>query len=204
MEHLELIYALVLFGAFFALWKGKQYLQKRSTGHDPEVFLRSQDPLQRFLFYFFVLLRVSGGALIVAHGVGLENVWGFQRLSVLENASYNHIGFGIGVVGLMICLIAQYTMGASWRVGIDQERPSELVIRGIFRMVRNPTYLGLLLLVAGLWIIWPTPASTAYFLLIFFFIEVLVRGEESYLEGLHGKKYLDYKSHTQRYLPLIY
>jgi protein-S-isoprenylcysteine O-methyltransferase Ste14 len=51
----------------------------------------------------------------------------------------------IGCLGLSICFIAQKTMGAAWRVGIDKKAQTNLVDSGIFLYCRNPTYLGLFL-----------------------------------------------------------
>ena len=42
-----------------------------------------------------------------------------------------------------LTVLAQLQMGASWRVGID-DRPTELVTGGLFRVVRNPIFTALL------------------------------------------------------------
>ena len=39
--------------------------------------------------------------------------------------------------------IAIYTMGKSWRVGIDNQNPDNLITHGIYRLSRNPIFLGL-------------------------------------------------------------
>ena len=204
MFGLEFFYAMALYGTFFILWKGKQFLQRRKTGRDPEVMGDSSDALQRYFFLTTKVLSIFATALIFAHGAGLKDVWGFRRLAELDIFPWDHIGFAIGAFGLSICLLAQWTMGSSWRVGIDQRQTSALVTTGIFNFVRNPTYLGLFLLNGGLWLIWPTPTMALFGLVFAYFLEVQVRCEEQYLTDLHGEMYKDYMVRTKRYFPLVY
>jgi protein-S-isoprenylcysteine O-methyltransferase Ste14 len=109
-------------------------------------------------------------------------------------------GFLIGMCGLIICAVAQRTMGSSWRVGIDETRVTELVITGIFQYSRNPTYLGLYLLLIGIWLIWPTWAMGLLAVIFYILLEIQVRCEESHLLKIHGKDYSDDCARTRRYL----
>lgn len=95
-------------------------------------------------------------------------------------------------------------MGASWRVGIDSARRTELVTRGIFTRIRNPTYLGLHMVNMGFWLIWPTTLVAAYAVLFFVVMDIQVRAEEEHLGKLHGETYRAYVARTRRYLPWIY
>ncbi len=141
--------------------------------------------------------------LIVAHGLDLPFA-GFRRLPSLGEGLIDHVGFAVGILGLAICALAQRTMGQSWRVGIDEVRRTDLVTRGIFRYVRNPTYLGLNLVNVGFWLIWPTAAVAIFVLTFSIVMEIQVRCEEVHLLCLHGEAFRAYRNRTWRYLPWIY
>lgn len=113
-------------------------------------------------------------------------------------------GFFAGLMGLSLCAYAQHKMGKSWRVGIDEESTTDLITTGVYKFIRNPTYLGLFILIAGVWLIWPTWTVFVLYLLFLLLLEIQVRCEEDYLTVTHGDEYLEYKLKTKRYIPFIY
>ena len=204
MQNLELVYALLMFGGFMGLMKGMQWIQRSKTGFDPEVIGRSEDSLQKYFARFLTFMKLFAVGLIVLHGFGPRDLWGFRSLPALDEVMMDHLGLAIGLTGLGVFLWAQWTMGASWRVGIDTERPSALVTGGVFGWIRNPTYLGQLLVNGGLWVVWPTPAMLLFVVMFYFFVEVQVRCEEQHLTEAHGEEYAAYCRRTTRYLPWLY
>jgi protein-S-isoprenylcysteine O-methyltransferase Ste14 len=72
---------------------------------------------------------------------------------------------------------------------------------GIYRLTRNPIYVGYMLLVMGLPLIfqniWGVILSP---LVLFLFYRLIVAYEEAYLARKFGKVYLDYKSKVRRWL----
>jgi protein-S-isoprenylcysteine O-methyltransferase Ste14 len=143
-------------------------------------------------------------ALIVLNGLGLYDVWGFRRLALLDHAFIDVIGLCVGILGLALCRSAQVTMGGAWRVGIDEERSTELIENDAFRYVRKPTYSGFFLLVFGVWLIWPTPLVALVGLLFVVLLEVQVRSEERFLLERHGERHAAYQARTKRYVPWVY
>jgi protein-S-isoprenylcysteine O-methyltransferase Ste14 len=198
------VYVALLFAGFVALWAVKRAEQKARYGVDPLVMGRSEDPLQRYFARMTVVIEVAFVALTVLNGLGLYDVWGFQRLTPLDRSYVDVIGLCVGVMGLALCRSAQVTMGSAWRVGIDEDRSTELVETGAFRYVRNPTYSGLFLLVFGVWLIWPTPLVALVGLLFVVLLEVQVRSEERFLLERHGERYATYQARTKRYVPWVY
>jgi len=95
-------------------------------------------------------------------------------------------------------------MGSAWRVGIDTERRTALVTTGIYRRVRNPTYLGLHLVNLGLWVIWPTTLVASFAVLFLIVMDLQVRAEEEFLLSTHGERYKSYAATTWRYVPMVY
>ncbi|MGH9837309.1 MAG: hypothetical protein ACREEM_00820 [Blastocatellia bacterium] len=58
-------------------------------------------------------------------------------------------GVALLLASLIWILIAQKQMGESWRIGIDREQKTALVNRGVFRLSRNPIFLGMRLTLLG-------------------------------------------------------
>lgn len=203
VDGLEVAYVGALFGGYLVLWRTKRVLQRRRTGVDPEVLGRSTRPLQ---VYFAQLVRVLTAALLVLMlGHVLVRSWpGLVRIPALDARWADHLGFAVGLLGLFLCFVAQRTLGSAWRVGIDELQRTPLVQAGIFAYVRNPTYLGLFLMNAGLWLIWPTASIGAFALVFFVVMEIQVRCEEEHLEATHGDAFRAYRARTRRYLPGIY
>jgi protein-S-isoprenylcysteine O-methyltransferase Ste14 len=104
--------------------------------------------------------------------------------------------------GAAITVAAQRQMGASWRVGID-DRPTELVTGGLFRVVRNPIFSGLLVFLAGFVLLAPAWWSIGIWVLTALGQRVQVAHEEKHLQTLHGATYLDYASRVGRFVPLV-
>lgn len=60
---------------------------------------------------------------------------------------------------LVWLLVAQVQMGASWRVGINSERYTELLQHGLFSISRNPIFLAMRLNLLGLLVVFPAAAT---------------------------------------------
>lgn len=79
---------------------------------------------------------------------------------------------------------------------------SELVTAGIFAYSRNPLYLGNMLIVFGLAIVWESVWFYVLGLPFFMFSYwCIVLAEEDYLKRHFGKEYEDYCNRVNRFLP---
>ena len=99
---------------------------------------------------------------------------------------------------------AQWTMGDSWRIGVQQSERTELVLTGPFRFVRNPIFTSMLLTSMGLALLLPTVLMIAAFACLLVAIQIQVRLiEEPYLSRTHGASYAHYRSRVGRFVPGI-
>jgi protein-S-isoprenylcysteine O-methyltransferase Ste14 len=201
---LEVVFVVSLFLLYILLWKAKKIQQKRLTGIDPEVMGKSTSNIQQFMSNFANILTMYAAIMILIHAGNLQWASLFSRYQTLSSPLVDVTGFIIGLAGLTFCLYAQLKMGSSWRVGIDEKVKTELITTGLYKWIRNPTYLGLFLLNIGVWLIWPTWMFFLLNLLFYLFLEIQVRCEEDYLSSVHGQQYVEYKKQTKRYLPFIY
>lgn len=194
----------ILFLLYLFLWKLKRINQIKTTSIDPEVLKKSKSNIQRYMMVMFNLLSGYTILLILFHAENIQFYSLFTRFDLLNHDKFKYLGFCIGITGLCFCLYAQVKMGKSWRVGIDESTKTSLIKTGLYKVIRNPTYLGLYILNTGVWMIWPT--WTIFILNLFFIytLEIQVRCEEDFLEKTHGKDYLEYKDKTKRYIPYIY
>jgi protein-S-isoprenylcysteine O-methyltransferase Ste14 len=81
------------------------------------------------------------------------------------------------------------------------EESSVLMTGGVFSLSRNPMYLGFVLLLAGVAILFGT--LTPFFLLPIFVILIekqFIINEENLLEKTFGQVYLDYKQKVRRWI----
>jgi len=199
------LYAALLFVGYAALWSSKRRSQKLTTGIDPDVFARRPSGgLQGYVSGLSRALQCYVVLLIATHALVPTTVWGLRRLPLLDRPGVDEVGLILGGAGLTLCWLAQRTMSASWRVGIDETSPTELITSGPFQLVRNPTYTGLFALTLGFWLIWPTWAVLTFALLFVVMLEVQVRCEEEYMLRRHGEDYELYFARTKRYIPGVY
>lgn len=102
-------------------------------------------------------------------------------------------------VGLAAVAGRQLRAGGGSETGI--EPTTILVTEGIYRHLRHPLYLSLLLLVAGAWlkaVSWPSTAAAVTTALA---IWQTARVEEKELESQFGEAYRAYKARTRGFLP---
>jgi len=202
-DAVEVTYVGLFFGSYLVLWRTKRVLQRRATGVDPEVLDKATRPLQR---YFARMTRIMTAAIVLlVAGHALALPWPpFVQLEFLDTRWADHAGLAVGKAGILLCFAAQRNLGSAWRVGIDETTRTPLVQSGLYAHIRNPTYLGLFLVNAGLWLVWPTASIAAFALVFFVLLEVQVRCEEEHLETEHGEAFRAYRARTSRYLPHLY
>ncbi len=118
---------------------------------------------------------------------------------------YNYMGILFIPVGMFLVIWANYALLFIGKIGLrDREpmqRPSSLVLVGPYRFTRNPIYLGCLLMMFGLVIVWSS-IVTAFLLIVVYIIFrfVFIKREEVILEEVFGEKYRDFKKQVRRWI----
>lgn len=108
----------------------------------------------------------------------------------------------LSLTGIVLTIISQYQMGTAWRIGVDESEQTELVTNGIYSLIRNPIYSGVMLFGVGLLFLLPNIYMLLSILIGYLSIELHVRYvEEPYLLRLHGPEFENYMNKTDRYLP---
>jgi len=119
--------------------------------------------------------------------------------------SFVFAGVVLFVAGLLLRWWAIITLGRFFTVDVTIERDHELVERGPFRMVRHPSYTGVLLAFVGLALTLDNWAALLVILLPIgaAFIHRM-NVEENALSSALGRQYTDYMRRTKRLVPFIY
>jgi len=134
--------------------------------------------------------------------VSFLHSYGFIEAQFRLTSVDYEIGLVICCIALVLVFVAQLQMGKWWRIGVDEEEKTGLVINGIYTYIRNPIYSGVLLFAFGLVFMVMHWLAVLMYLLGYFCINYLVKKvEEPYLLKLHGEEYLKYKQATWSYLP---
>jgi protein-S-isoprenylcysteine O-methyltransferase Ste14 len=110
------------------------------------------------------------------------------------------IGAVLLICSLVIFILALTAFGHSWRVGIDEKTPGELVSRGVFVVTRNPIFLSLIVYASGTFLIYGRLVLLVFWVLIVAGLRYQVNQEEKFLLDRYGRAYEEYKARTGRYI----
>jgi protein-S-isoprenylcysteine O-methyltransferase Ste14 len=112
------------------------------------------------------------------------------------------IGVGLTIVGELMRLWGVHHIGAISRTRSDRLGP--LVASGPFALIRNPLYVGNILLWVGFAVaarlVWLAPVVVVLLGLEY---HAIVRWEESLLESRLGQTYRDYAARVPRWIPSL-
>jgi protein-S-isoprenylcysteine O-methyltransferase Ste14 len=204
LNYADVALTVLAFAGYVVLWKLKARDLRRRHNADANALRLAIRPTQR---YFSAMEKVMTAAIVlmlIAHVVLPRKFFLVQRVFGEGMLFHEGAGFLVCLAGLAVCRAAQVALGRSWRVGIEENARTGLVTNGMYRLVRNPTYSGMFLLCAGIWIVLPTVLISYWILVFFIMMEFQVRCEEEYLEKQYGDEFLDYKRRTRRYIPFLY
>ena len=109
----------------------------------------------------------------------------------------------LAVAGTMIIVlgVASFRRAKTTINPMKPESSSSLVISGIYKLSRNPMYLGFLLVLVG-WAVFLSNALAFVFVpaFVFYMNRFQIEPEEKSLAGKFGQEFVDYKSRVRRWL----
>ncbi len=172
---------------------------KRRTGINPYVFKNTESAHD---FLGKVSAPITSLIFIVAlvnlfYPKGLQY---FAPFTWLEISILKYTGFAFIHLALLWIIVAQVQMSNSWRVGIDHSAKTELKTNGLFSVSRNPVFLGMLVTLAGVFLVFPNAITLLVFVSSTLLFQVQVRLEEEYLKSVHTNIYMHYCTKVRRWL----
>lgn len=129
----------------------------------------------------------------------------FFPASGIDLGAVRYVGVPLMAVGALIYLRCAWDFGAVGRgTPAPWDPPVELVIVGLYRFVRNPIYVGLLLMVLGEAAYFEARVLITYAVVLFVAFHLrVVFYEEPRLRAQFGEAYERYRSRVPRWIPRV-
>jgi protein-S-isoprenylcysteine O-methyltransferase Ste14 len=171
----------------------------KRTGVNPVVF-KGSDSAHDFIGRVFKVLFVAIVAVVVIYAFVPNSYQYLMPIHWFERRWIKLAGILLLFASLAWTILAQAQMGDSWRIGIDVECKTELVQSGVFRLSRNPIFVGMMMTLLGLFLVIPNVGTLVTLLVGVILIGIQVRLEEEYLTRAHGDKYIEYRRGVRRWI----
>lgn len=171
----------------------------KSTGINPYKLGKS-DSAHDFIGRLFRFTLIACALVVVAYAFFPFAYKQFVVLPYLERDIFVWMGIALLMFALGWVLLAQSQMQKSWRIGIDEDVKTDLVQRGLFKVSRNPIFLGMRIMLAGLFLILPNAVMLTILVAGEILIQIQVRLEEEYLTRIHGDMYRAYQGQVHRWI----
>lgn len=198
-EALRIILPVYLAAFFVIAFVIRSYLVWKRTGVNPYVVGNSDRPIDfvENLYPVPAVLLVGATAIFSA----LPSAYSYLTpITWLESIYVQAIGLFLMGIAIVWTATAQMQMGHSWRIGIDLDNKTELVEKGLFRVSRNPIFLGMRMALWGFFLTLPNAATLVSVVMLDVLIQVQVRLEEEFLRGVHGEAYSEYSGGVRRWI----
>lgn len=143
--------------------------------------------------YIEVAMGIATFCIVIVEVISIALNWSISPVWV------RIAGLIISALGVALFITAMLTMRDSWRAGVSKDK-TELVTTGIFKISRNPAFLGFDLMYLGVLMVFFN-----WVLLVFSVFAILtlhlqiVNNEEDAMLLAFGNEYLDYKNKVNRY-----
>jgi protein-S-isoprenylcysteine O-methyltransferase Ste14 len=179
------------------VWKTKKRVGKAGNFLPPELIGR----VLRILWYPLVIVWI-------AHPMSIAFVRKLSRLAwpvrpMVAIHEFAAVPLALAVMAFIATLICWRKMGRSWRMGIDPNETTELIVQGPYAFVRHPIYTLSILLMLCTMVIVSTPLMLLVGVLHIVFLIWEATREERYLAHVHGEPYGRYAARTGRFIPRL-
>lgn len=194
------MYLFIFYCVFLiALFVIPSYITYKQTGINPFKFSQEETAINYVGKSYKIISAIAFITIIL--NAFLPTV--VQYLVPIEYLKYDilaWVGLGLIHIAFILIFIAQRNMANEWRIGIDNENKVNLVTRGLFGISRNPIFLGVIIVFAGLFLIIPNAVTAIILISGVIVIQVQVRLEEEFLLKELGNEYKNYMQKVKRWL----
>ena len=183
--------ALGILAGFYACYFGKMLSQRRRGIHTDQMGRGKTGRVRAIEIAVKCVTALLPAAQVVCIALRLTALPDWARI----------LGAVLGALGIAAFAAAMLCMKDSWRAGVSAREKTELVTDGIYRISRNPAFLGFDLMYLGILLLffsWPLCVLTALAALLLHVQVVCV--EEAHLRVAFGQAYLDYCGQVCRYI----
>ena len=157
---------------------------------------RREDTKNRWIFLPFLILGFILGWLPAY--TDRRDVW------TIDGDTVRYLGLAVFVVGCTLRIAPVFVLGRRFSGLVAIQEGHELVTRGLYRVIRHPSYLGLLLGLFGWALVFRSTIGVLVSLLLLPPLIARMNSEEALLESEFGSQYAEYRRRTWRLLPFLY
>ncbi|NQU67412.1 MAG: isoprenylcysteine carboxylmethyltransferase family protein [Candidatus Marinimicrobia bacterium] len=151
------------------------------------------------ILFFFGLVAWTIEVLMYALSVKFHLFHGFLEVILFDSIFVKGVGLLLIALSFVLFVWALVSFGDSWRVGIDTQKPGELVKSGAFAVSRNPIFVFLDLYFIGTFLVNGAVVFLLFAVLIVLGLHYQILQEENYLKKRHSAAYETYCAQTNRY-----
>lgn len=185
------VLGLLILILFYGIYFGKMFAQRRKGIRTDQM---AKGNKRGKVFWIELLLKAATYMIVFVEAVSLEFDYNAAPTAV------RCLGALIGFMGVLCFGISVYTMRDSWRAGIPEKDKTEFVTTGIYAFSRNPAFLGFDLTYTGILLMFFNSMLFVSTCIVIVMLHLQILQEETYLSGIFGKSYDEYKKHVGRYL----
>jgi protein-S-isoprenylcysteine O-methyltransferase Ste14 len=127
-----------------------------------------------------------------------------REIGTIDGDAVRYLGLSLFVVGGVLRLAPVFVLGRRFSGLVAIQEGHELVTDGLYRVIRHPSYLGLLLGTLGWALIFRSAIGVLLSLLMIPPLVARMSSEEALLESEFGERYSEYRRRTWRLLPFLY
>jgi protein-S-isoprenylcysteine O-methyltransferase Ste14 len=129
-----------------------------------------------------------------------------DRLGILtiDGDTTRWCGIVLFTIGGVVRLLPVFVLGSRFSGLVAIQPNHALVTTGLYRHLRHPSYLGLLITSLGWALVFRSIVGAAIALLLLVPLVGRMNAEERLLEEQFGDAYAEYRKHTWRLVPLVY
>ena len=198
------LFQLAALGVFLALFIGRTVAMRVKERVNPIVLGAGKSGLRRALELIVPAGFLFWVAEIANHALGPVAIWLPEAAYVLlfDSAAARVAGVTLTAFGLALFAAALWSFGRSWRVGVDERTPGDLVSGGVFALSRNPIFVFMNLYAIGGLLLNGTPVFVGIALATILGVHFQILQEERFLAGRYGRAYERYRERTGRYVTL--
>ncbi len=153
-------------------------------------------PVNRALFY------ISKYSILVVWGAMALRSWDIGLSVVEAPAAITGIALALWVLGFVFLFLGRFGLGSSFRLGTPKESTG-LRTGGVYRISRNPMYLGVYATVLASVLYTLNPLVLVVGAFVVYVHHAIVLAEEKYMRMAFGREYEEYCRRVGRYMEPI-
>ena len=127
-----------------------------------------------------------------------------RDIGTIDGDTMRYLGLVLYVVGCVLRVAPVFVLGRRFSGLVAIQEGHELVTDGLYRVIRHPSYLGLVIGLFGWSLVFRSAIGVLVSLLLIPALVARMNSEEALLESEFGERYADYRRRTWRLVPFVY